>query len=205
MSKDKKEEKKQTAPSADEIKEEVKTEEPEIEAKEADGKKPEAEKAEEKNPEEKKSKEKKEEKKPDLKAEMDTLNDKYLRICAEYDNFRKRSQKEKDSLYGDVKAETLKKFLPVYDNLERALKQETADDAFKKGVEMTMTQLTGVFEKLGVTAFGEAGESFDPAEHNAVMHCEDENAGENTIVEVFQKGFRVGDKIIRFAMVKVAN
>ena len=140
MSKDKKEEKKQTAPAADEIKEEVKTEEPEIEAKEADGKKPEAEKAEEKKPEEKKSKEKKEEKKPDLKAELDTLNDKYLRICAEYDNFRKRSQKEKDSLYGDVKAETLKKFLPVYDNLVRALAQSTEDEAYRRGVEMIMNQ-----------------------------------------------------------------
>ena len=115
-------------------------------------------------------------------------HDSYLRLAAEYDNFRKRSQREKDNLYTDIRAETVGKFLPVYDNLERALKQETADDAFKKGVEMTMTQLTGVFEKLGVTAFGEAGESFDPAEHNAVMHCEDESAGENTIVEVFQKG-----------------
>lgn len=132
-------------------------------------------------------------------------HDSYLRLAAEYDNFRKRSQREKDSLYTDARAETVEKFLPVYDNLERALKQETVDEAFKKGVEMTMTQLTGVFEKLGVTVYGEAGDSFDPAEHNAVMHCEDESAGENTIVEVFQKGFRVGDKIIRFAMVKVAN
>ena len=132
-------------------------------------------------------------------------HDSYLRLAAEYDNFRKRSQREKDNLYTEIRAETVGKFLPVYDNLERALKQETADEAFKKGVEMTMTQLTGIFEKLGVTAFGEAGEQFDPAAHNAVMHCEDESAGENTIVEVFQKGFRVGDKVIRFAMVKVAN
>ena len=205
MSKDKKEEKKQTAPAADEIKEEVKTEEPEIEAKEADGKKPEAEKAEEKKPEEKKSKEKKEEKKPDLKAEMDTLNDKYLRICAEYDNFRKRSQKEKDDLYTVIKAETVGKFLPVYDNLERALAQETADEAYKKGVEMTMNQLVKVMEGLGVTSFGEIGEAFDPARHNAVMHVEEEGLGENVIAEVFQKGFIVGEKVIRFAMVKVAN
>ena len=205
MSKDKKEEKKQTAPAADEIKEEVKTEEPEIEAKEADGKKPEAEKAEEKKPEEKKGKEKKEEKKPDLKAEMDTLNDKYLRICAEYDNFRKRSQKEKDDLYTVIKAETVGKFLPVYDNLERALAQETADEAYKKGVEMTMNQLVKVMEGLGVTSFGEIGEAFDPARHNAVMHVEEEGLGENVIAEVFQKGFLVGEKVIRFAMVKVAN
>lgn len=206
MSKDKKEEKKQTAPAADEIKEEVKTEEPEIEAKEADGKKqPEAEKAEEKKPEEKKSKEKKEEKKPDLKAEMDTLNDKYLRICAEYDNFRKRSQKEKDSLYGDVKAETLKKFLPVYDNLARALAQSTEDEAYRRGVEMIMNQFNVTMEKLGVTEIECLGKKFDPAFHNAVMHVEDEEKGENEIVEVFQKGFMMGDKVIRFAMVKVAN
>ena len=205
MSKDKKEEKKQTAPAADEIKEEVKTEEPEIEAKEADGKKPEAEKAEEKKPEEKKSKEKKEEKKPDLKAELDTLNDKYLRICAEYDNFRKRSQKEKDSLYGDVKAETLKQFLPVFDNLERALAASTADEAYRRGVEMIMTQFTTTMEKLGVREIEALGKSFDPAFHNAVMHVEDEEKGENEIVEVFQKGFIMGEKVIRFAMVKVAN
>ena len=198
MSKDKKEEKKQTAPAADEIKEEVKTEEPEIEAKEADGKKPEAEKAEEKKPEEKKSKEKKEEKKPDLKA-------KYLRICAEYDNFRKRSQKEKDSLYGDVKAETLKKFLPVYDNLVRALAQSTEDEAYRRGVEMIMNQFNVTMEKLGVTEIECLGKKFDPAFHNAVMHVEDEEKGENEIVEVFQKGFMMGDKVIRFAMVKVAN
>ena len=205
MSKDKKEEKKQAAPAADEIKEEVKTEEPEIEAKEADGKKPEAEKTEEKKPEEKKGKDKKEEKKPDLKAEMDALNDKYLRICAEYDNFRKRSQKEKDSLYGDVKAETLKKFLPVYDNLVRALAQSTEDEAYRRGVEMIMNQFNVTMEKLGVTEIECLGKKFDPAFHNAVMHVEDEEKGENEIVEVFQKGFMMGDKVIRFAMVKVAN
>ena len=200
MSKDKKEEKQQAAPTADEIKEEVKTEEPEIETKEADGKKPEAEKAEEK-----KTEEKKEEKKPDLKAEMDALNDKYLRICAEYDNFRKRSQKEKDSLYGDVKAETLKKFLPVYDNLVRALAQSTEDEAYRRGVEMIMNQFNVTMEKLGVTEIECLGKKFDPAFHNAVMHVEDEEKGENEIVEVFQKGFMMGDKVIRFAMVKVAN
>ena len=205
MSKDKKEEKQQAAPAADEIKEEVKNEEPEIEAKEADSKKPEAETAEEKTPVEKKGKDKKEEKKPDLKAEMDALNDKYLRICAEYDNFRKRSQKEKDSLYGDVKAETLKKFLPVYDNLVRALAQSTEDEAYRRGVEMIMNQFNVTMEKLGVTEIECLGKKFDPAFHNAVMHVEDEEKGENEIVEVFQKGFMMGDKVIRFAMVKVAN
>ena len=132
-------------------------------------------------------------------------HDGYLRLAAEYDNFRKRSQREKDGIYADARAATVEKFLPVYDNLERALSQQTADEAFKKGVEMTMTQLTGIFEKLGVTAFGEAGEAFDPTLHNAVMHAEDESAGENVILEVFQKGFRIGEKVVRFAMVKVAN
>ena len=132
-------------------------------------------------------------------------HDSYLRLAAEYDNYRKRSQKEKESLYTDIRSETVEKFLPVYDNLERALAQETQDAAFKKGVEMTMTQLTSVFEKLGAVPFGAVGEPFDPTLHNAVMHAEDENESENVIIEVFQKGFRIGDKVVRFAMVKVAN
>ena len=132
-------------------------------------------------------------------------HDGYLRLAAEYDNFRKRSQREKDGIYADARAATVEKFLPVYDNLERALSQQTTDEAFKKGVEMTMNQLTNVFEALGVKAFGTAGETFDPALHNAVMHCEDEALGENVIAEVFQKGFTLGDKVVRFAMVKVAN
>ena len=140
-----------------------------------------------------------------LKAELAKEHDNYLRLAAEYDNFRKRSQKEKDNLYVDIKAETVEKFLPVYDNLERALAQQTTDEAFKKGVEMTMTQLTSVFEKLGAVPFGAVGEPFDPTLHNAVMHAEDENEAENVIIEVFQKGFRIGDKVVRFAMVKVAN
>ena len=131
--------------------------------------------------------------------------ERYLRLAAEYDNFRKRSARERENIYADVRADTITRFLPVYDNLERALKQETTDEAYKKGVEMTMTGLLDVLEKLGVAVFGDEGETFDPNMHNAVMHCEDENAGENTIVQVFQKGFRLGDKIIRFAMVKVAN
>ena len=110
-----------------------------------------------------------------------------------------------NSLPESIKAETVGKFLPVYDNLERALAQETADEAYKKGVEMTMNQLVKVMEGLGVTSFGEIGEAFDPARHNAVMHVEEEGLGENVIAEVFQKGFLVGEKVIRFAMVKVAN
>ena len=133
------------------------------------------------------------------------LKNQLLRTAAEYDNYRKRSQKEKESLYTDIRSETVEKFLPVYDNLERALAQETQDAAFKKGVEMTMNQLVSVMEKLGVVSFGAAGEVFDPQLHNAVMHVEDEALGENVIAEVFQKGFKVGEKVVRFAMVKVAN
>ncbi len=138
-------------------------------------------------------------------GEVAALNDKYLRLLAEYDNYRKRSQKEKDALYGDIKANTLKDFLPVYDNLVRALAQPTEDEAYKKGVEMIMTQFNKTLEKLGITEMDCLGQKFDPAFHNAVMHVEDAEKGENEIVEVFQKGFMLGDRVIRFAMVKVAN
>ena len=132
-------------------------------------------------------------------------HDSYLRLAADYDNFRKRSQKEKEQSYGNGKADAIEKLLPVYDNLERALNQDTEDAAYKKGVEMTMTQLVSIFEGLGVEIFGEVGDQFDPNIHNAVMHTEDENAAENTITQVFQKGFKLGEKIVRFAMVQVAN
>lgn len=137
--------------------------------------------------------------------ELAVLNDKYLRICAEYDNFRKRSQRERDGLYAEIKAETLKKFLPVYDNLVRALDQPTSDEAYRRGVEMIMSQFNTTMEKLGVSEIESLGCKFDPSLHNAVMHVDDEEKGENEIVEVFQKGFKMGDKVIRFAMVKVAN
>ena len=132
-------------------------------------------------------------------------HDAHLRLAADYDNFRKRSQKEKEQSYGNGKADAVEKLLPVYDNLERALNQPTEDAAYKKGVEMTMTQLVSILNGLGVEIFGEAGESFDPNLHNAVMHVDDENLGENTISQVFQKGFKIGEKIVRFAMVQVAN
>ncbi len=137
--------------------------------------------------------------------ELAAMNDKYLRLCAEYDNFRKRSQKEKDALYVDIKANTLKTFLPVYDNLVRALAQATEDEAYKKGVEMIMNQFRATMEKLGVQEMDCLGKPFDPAFHNAVMHVDDPEKGDNEIVEVFQQGFMIGDKVIRFAMVKVAN
>ena len=132
-------------------------------------------------------------------------HDSYLRLAADYDNFRKRNAKEKEQLYAAGKADAVEKLLPVYDNLERALNQATADEAYKKGVEMTMTQLVGILNGLGVEIFGEAGETFDPNIHNAVMHTEDEALGENVISQVFQKGFKLGEMIVRFAMVQVAN
>ena len=144
-----------------------------------------------------------------LKAEMEASlaaeKDKYLRLAAEYDNYRRRSQKEKETTYADGKADTVLRFLPVYDNLQRALKAECSDPGFYKGVEMTMTQLVDILAKLGVTPIDAEGQPFDPAEHNAVIHVEDETLGENVVVEEFQKGFKLNDKVIRFAMVKVAN
>ena len=132
-------------------------------------------------------------------------HDARLRVAAEYDNFRKRAVKEKDAAYGNGKADAVAKILPIYDNLERALNQPTEDAAFKKGVEMTMTELVKILNGLGVEIFGEPGENFDPNLHNAVMHTEDESLGENTIAQVFQKGFKIGEKVVRFAMVQVAN
>ena len=176
-----------TGEASEETIKEEETKAPETEAKPADEK---AEKTEEAKP-----------KTDELAAEKD----KYLRLCAEYDNFRKRSQKEKDAIYADVRANTLTSFLPVYDNLVRALNQPTEDEAYKKGVEMIMAQFKATMEKLGVTEMDCLGQKFDPAFHNAVMHVDDEEKGENEIVEVFQQGFMLGDKVIRFAMVKVAN
>ena len=131
--------------------------------------------------------------------------DAHLRVAAEFDNFRKRTIKEKDAAYGNGKSDTLLKILPIYDNLDRAVNQPTEDAAYKKGVEMTMVELQKIFAGLGVEIFGEVGDSFDPQLHNAVMHTENEDFGENTICQVFQKGFKTGDKVIRFAMVQVAN
>ena len=131
--------------------------------------------------------------------------DAHLRIAAEYDNFRKRTVKEKEASYGNGKADAVAKILPIYDNLERALNQETSDAAYKKGVEMTMNELLKIFGTLGVEVFGNVGDAFDPNLHNAVMHIDSEELGENTIAQVFQKGFKIGEKIVRFAMVQVAN
>ena len=134
-------------------------------------------------------------------AEHDSL----LRLAAEYDNFRKRTIKEKEASYGNGKADAVAKILPVYDNLERALNQPTEDAAYKKGVELTMNELVKILTGLGVEIFGAPGDTFDPNLHNAVMHTEDESLPENTIAQVFQKGFKIGEKVVRFAMVQVAN
>ena len=131
--------------------------------------------------------------------------DKYLRLAAEYDNYRKRSQKEREGLYDMVKADTIASLLPVYDNLERALQNKSTDEAFFKGVEMIMTQLNDIFTKMGVTPIEAVGQKFDANFHNAVMHVDDDTKGENEIVEEFQKGFMLRDKVIRFSMVKVSN
>ena len=131
--------------------------------------------------------------------------DAHLRVAAEFDNFRKRTVKEKEASYGNGKADAVAKMLPVYDNLERALNQQTTDAAYKKGVEMTMNELVKIFTGLGVEIFGNVGDEFDPNLHNAVMHVDDENLGENVIAQVFQKGFKIGEKVVRFAMVQVAN
>ena len=132
-------------------------------------------------------------------------HDAHLRLAAEYDNFRKRTIKEKEASYSNGKADAVAKMLPVYDNLERALNQPTEDAAYKKGVEMTMAELVKIFTGLGVEIFGEKGEQFDPNLHNAVMHIDDESLEENSIAMVFQKGFKIGEKVVRFAMVQVAN
>ncbi len=140
-----------------------------------------------------------------LEKNLAAQNDKYLRLAAEYDNYRKRTAKEKESAWLDSKLQTVADFLPVYDNLERALKQETCDEAYAKGVDMIMKGFQDVLAKLDVELIPALGETFDPNRHNAVMHVDDPEAGENTVVEVFQQGFLCGEKVIRFAMVKVAN
>lgn len=140
-----------------------------------------------------------------LQEKLNSEHDAMLRMAAEYDNFRKRTQKEKDASYANGMADTLAKLLPVYDNLERALNQPTEDAAYKKGVEMTMTEMLKIFRSMGLEPYGEPGSQFDPQLHNAVMHTQDENLGENVIAQIFQKGFRLGEKVVRFAMVQVAN
>ena len=142
---------------------------------------------------------------PDTNAELKAAQERYMRLAAEYDNFRKRSARERDAVFTDVRADTVKKFLPVYDTLLRAIKMLPEDDSGRKGIEMTLTQFETVLTKLGVTPIEAMGKEFNPELHNAVMHEENEDYGENIIVEEFEKGFKLGDKVIRFSVVKVAN
>lgn len=151
-------------------------------------------------------KDKSEEELEKLKRELADEKDKYLRILAEYDNYRKRSQKERENVYADARGDTVEKLLPVYDNLARALGQATTDEAYYKGVEMIMTQFKEIMANVGVSEIEAVpGTAFDPTVHNAVMHVEDENLGESVVVEEFQRGFRLGDKVLRCSVVKVAN
>ena len=141
-----------------------------------------------------------------LQKQYDELNERYLRMAAEYDNFRKRSQREREAIHGDAVAYAVGELLATADNLSRALAQPTEDAEYKKGVEMTFQQLMSSFEKLGVTPIEDApGTPFDPNLHNAVMHIDDGELGENVIAEVFQQGYKMGEKVIRHSMVKVAN
>ena len=140
----------------------------------------------------------------ELKAKLAELEDKYLRMAAEYDNFRRRSREEKDQTYENARADTVSEFLPIIDNLERAALFD-CDGTVKDGLVMIAKSVEAVFSKLGIEAVGKPGDQFDPNLHNAVMHEEDESKGENEIVEVYQKGYKKGNKIIRFAMVKTVN
>ena len=182
------------------------TEKP-AEAEKAAEKQPEPEKAEKAEKAKKNEKADKTEKPAEPSAEslLKAEKDRYLRLLAEYDNYRKRSAKERESIYSDVRADTVTKFLPVYDNLARALEQATSDEAYRKGVEMIMSQLKDILSRMGVTEIESIGQKFDPSLHNAVMHEHDETKGEGEIVQELQKGFKMGDKVIRFAMVKVVN
>ena len=142
----------------------------------------------------------------ETQKKLEALNDKYMRTLAEYDNYRKRSIREKEAIYPEAKADAAAKFLPVMDNLERALGIETEKNAFYEGVELVKKQLEEVFKNLGVEAISaEAGEEFNPELHNAVMHVEDGDYGESVIVEELQKGYKLGDRVLRHSMVKVAN
>ena len=145
-------------------------------------------------------------KEEELQKALDEKNDQFLRVCAEYDNFRKRSQKEKQDIYSSSRADVFKDLLPVLDNFDRATQNKGAGlEDYSKGIDLIFQQFADILKKNGVESFGEAGDEFDPNIHNAVMSVEDENFGENTVAEVFSKGYKLGDKVIREAVVKVAN
>ena len=188
----------ETAPAAEDVKADTaaKTEETEEAPVKKAGKK---EAKKEKEPKEKK------ETKKEVEADLAAEKDKYLRLLAEYDNYRRRSTREREAIYADVRCDTLKKFLPVYDSLSRALAQTPADDPARKGLEGIMNQYNTALNQLGVTAIEAVGQPFDANRHNAVMHIEDESLGKNVVAQVFQSGYRRGDRILRHAMVQQAN
>ena len=192
----------ETAPAAEDVKTDTAAPAAETEETPAkqDGKK--ADKKEAKK--EKEPKEKKETKK-EIEADLAAEKDKYLRLLAEYDNFRRRSARERENIYADVRCETLKKFLPVYDSLSRALAQTPADDPARKGIEGIMNQYHTALNQLGVSEIEAVGKPFDANRHNAVMHIEDDAYGEGVVVEEFEKGFCIGDRVLRYSVVKVAN
>lgn len=142
---------------------------------------------------------------PGPEQQLEEMNDRYMRTLAEYDNFRKRTAREREALYTDIKARSVEAFLTVADNFERALETETSDKEYEKGIRMIFQKLTDTFTSLGVSEVGEVGERFDPRIHNAVTHVEDETFGEAVVCEVYQKGYKIGEKLLRPAMVKVAN
>lgn len=202
---------KQTAPETEPVVDDIKTEPvtPDVEEKAAkktakkDSKEKES-KASKEPKETKDSKEKKETKK-EIEADLAAEKDKYLRLLAEYDNFRRRSARERENIYADVRCETLKKFLPVYDSLSRALEQTPDDDPARKGIEGIMNQYHTALNQLGVSEIEAVGQPFDANRHNAVMHIEDDAYGEGVVVEEFEKGFCIGDRVLRYSVVKVAN
>ena len=145
-------------------------------------------------------------KEEELQKALDEKNDQFLRLCAEYDNFRKRSQKEKQDIYSSSRADVFKDLLPVLDNFDRAANNKGAGlEDYSKGIDLIFQQFADILKKNGVEAFGEAGDEFDPNIHNAVMSVQDDSFGDNTVAEVFSKGYKLGDKVIREAVVKVAN
>lgn len=202
---------KQTAPETEPVVDDIKTEPVTPDAEEKAVKKTAKKDSKEKEPkaskepkEPKDPKEKKETKK-EIEADLAAEKDKYLRLLAEYDNFRRRSARERENIYADVRCETLKKFLPVYDSLSRALEQTPDDDPARKGIEGIMNQYHTALNQLGVSEIEAVGQPFDANRHNAVMHIEDDAYGEGVVVEEFEKGFCIGDRVLRYSVVKVAN
>ena len=200
MSEPKNKKKKSSKPKA----EETETVTPETEEAEVEAETPEVE-AEPEAKAEPEAEEAKETPAPDDSQAVAAEKEKYLRLLAEYDNFRRRTAKEKEQIYADVRGETVKKFFPVFDSLTRALSQTPEDDPARKGLEMIMTQFETALKGLNVTVIEAVGQPFDANLHNAVMHVEDEEFGENAVVEEFEKGFKIGDKVLRYSAVKVAN